>query len=72
MIWNLGAYGGSTDKDQLSVYNKNHFGRYAWVYIVAPLVAAPVAGILASFHLRAVSDKNGMNLRRASLTLKHS
>lgn len=45
--------------------------RYFWVYITAPMLAAPLAGLLAKMHLGEVVKKNGMNpMRSASVFFK--
>ena len=52
----MGAYNdiddpvGHPGKTQFS-YNK--YGRYAWIYIVAPFVGAICAGLMAKVHIKA-------------------
>jgi len=53
-------YAGTTDTRA----TVEHVSRYAWIYILAPLLAAPFAGLLARKHLDEVTKKNGMDNAR--------
>ena len=55
LIWSLGAYnqidnqGTYPDQTRFS-YSK--YGRYAWAYLVAPLVAGILGGLVARLHIK--------------------
>lgn len=40
-----------------TVFDYKHYGRFFWVYISAPLVAAIPAGYLARSHLRYIDER---------------
>ena len=49
-----------------------HVNRYFWIYIVAPLLAAPFAGLLMRKHLDEVAIKTGMEKARTESFFKQS
>jgi glycerol uptake facilitator-like aquaporin len=48
-------------------FNYNHFGRYTWIYILAPFVASLIAGYIARLHLGLKDIKNPYRVNRDSL-----
>ena len=38
-----------------SLFEAGEYGRYAWIYLVTPLIAAIPAGLVAKWHLQAES-----------------
>lgn len=52
-IWARIAYRYVDPVTNEKLYDEYMINRYAWVYIVTPLIAAIPAGILVNFHLRA-------------------
>jgi glycerol uptake facilitator-like aquaporin len=60
LFWSMGAYNQKDKPEEYpdkSKFDYDNYGRYAWCYIVAPLVASVVAGILARKHLLAQSQE---------------
>jgi len=52
LIWGKSYYGyKSISTNDQTVWQANSYGRYGWIYIVAPLVGAIAAGIFAKFHV---------------------
>ena len=51
LIWNAGAYNDpDPHKHKETIFMANNYGRFIWLYILAPLVAALFAGPLARIH----------------------
>lgn len=51
-IWNMGAYNDSFNHTSESYYDHFHYGRFIWIYFLAPLVASLLAGPLARAHCK--------------------
>lgn len=60
LIWSAGSNDFNTDRDDQSMtnFNKQYYGRYAWIYILAPFISAVIAGLLARKHLARVESIN--------------
>ena len=59
LIWTSIAYSSTTDpknEDAATYFSEGRFGRYVWVYIVAPVSAAVAAGFLARKHMDKVKE----------------
>ena len=54
LFWGMSVYSNDNSFDRARTdFKYYHYGRYAWIYVVMPCLAAIPAGILAHFHLRA-------------------
>jgi glycerol uptake facilitator-like aquaporin len=55
LFWSLGAYNQKDSPNahpNESRFSYSHFGRYSWAYIIAPFLAACLAGYLAKKHMK--------------------
>ena len=57
-IWSLISFNYGDDITTKNVYDENHYGRYAWIYILAPVVASIFAGIFAGKHSTQIESIN--------------
>ena len=46
-----------TAESKESLWDDKDYGRYYWVYIIAPLIASVVAGSMAKAHEKRISSK---------------
>ena len=58
-VWSAIAYNDPSDQapsnTKMSIFTYLHYGRYIWTYVIAPIVAAILAGLLARAHLANLS-----------------
>ena len=55
LFWSMGAYNDIDDpvnNPGLTEFSYNKFGRYAWLYIVAPIFGGILAGFMAKMHIK--------------------
>ena len=57
-IWSSASYNYSINGNGDSQYTINHYGRYVWVYVFAPYVAAIAAGLLARIHYNNLEEES--------------
>lgn len=61
LFWSMSVYANDNVIDKsMTDFQYYHFGRYAWIYVVMPCLAAIPAGILAHYHLRADEHPDAM------------
>ena len=71
-VWTHQYYNYKTlpdDNNMQTFYDANFYGRYAWVYLVAPFAASILSGILAIMHVELLR-KREPELRRYEKGLK--
>ena len=54
-IWSTTYVSIDVGGNSIDFFGQYHLGRYAWAYIICPIIAAPFAGIFARLHLKNIS-----------------
>ena len=49
-VWSAISYNYGDDYTTKNYFDENHYGRYAWVYVLAPVIASVFAGVFAGKH----------------------